>query len=435
MELERDLRGIRETLTELGCDHAYVKVLGANNNSKQQIYLGADLRDLNWLPKGPLVQSAGTSKKASAGGPIVSCAVDFWWLTDEGPRSAPHAQLIAYPQYPEVRLSGLLRGANGAPSDLLDINRRGKEPGRVLVLAPWRHKSVIGLLVGPETELARFLTGLVENEEGLLGFWSLEEGATERTLDTVLRELGDLSRAGWIGGQRMRPDGLIVPYNAPNAGGYTLEASLGVPSNADRGSDIPGVGELKQLAQGSGRVTLMDMPPLGGAFCELDRESFFQRFGKANCAGTQFHFTVAKRRGYRFDYDAEWRQPPGLGEAMFLLRRADEVVASWPLAHVAEHWARKHSRTILVRSESRRGDGGNREFRYSSAVQVFEGARLANLTRAVEEGKLGVDPGCWIKRKVDGSWTDGKVRFGFRIHPRHLPNLYERHLVVDTSKL
>ena len=72
------------------------------------------------------VRSDGTG-----GSPTIKAAVSLSWLGDNGQLvPAPGAQLILYPAYPEVRLSGFLRGCSVAPSEAMRpipaTNRRYK---------------------------------------------------------------------------------------------------------------------------------------------------------------------------------------------------------------------------------------------------------------------------------------------------------------------
>jgi len=419
------------TLSRLGCDRAYFKILGPNNNSKQQIYLAGDLRELSWMPHGPLAQSLGSSRRSGPSDLIIHSPLNLLWLTADGPKRAPYAQLVAYPQYPEVRLSGLLRGSEGAPRELLQIDRRGKEAGRILLLAPRRSGDVIAVLVGPETGVAAHVRGLSSQTEDLIGCWIFGDRSGARTLDSLLADLAGVVAQGWIQGERMRPDGTLVPCNAPNAGGYTLEARLGTPSNADPGGDVEGVGELKQIRRSATKVTLMDVPPLSGAYCDLNGIEFFKRFGRETKSGQRMDFTFARSRGHRFEYH---RGCPdcGLSDA-FQLWSGPDLVGEWPLAHIADHWSRKHSRTVVVRSEMARDRSGLQHFRFLPVVSVHEGARLGRLVNATQAGRLGVDPGCRVERRPNGDWGRVKTRFGFRIHPRHLPELYERTDTVDLS--
>ena len=52
--------------------------------------------------------------------------VRFFWLDEEVLHPAPNAQLILYPKYPEVRMSGFLMGCSKAPSELMRQRLEGE---------------------------------------------------------------------------------------------------------------------------------------------------------------------------------------------------------------------------------------------------------------------------------------------------------------------
>ncbi len=123
---------IRAMFVDRGCDAVFRKVLAPNDNTKNQIYLAGDLTEIARIPSGPIGIHAGTSTKRRApGASIFRAPLDLVWITDLGAVPAPEAKLIYYPQYPEVRASGLLRRACPAsvPSDLGDRSRRERHPG------------------------------------------------------------------------------------------------------------------------------------------------------------------------------------------------------------------------------------------------------------------------------------------------------------------
>ena len=109
----RDLDAIRRLFADAGCHRLLVKApLAENDNSKNQVYFGPDFDALNLIPnKGVRPDPDNSTLKA---------ALDFEWLDSDGGRHpAPNAQLVLYPQYPEVRFSGFLRGCHGGPNDLM----------------------------------------------------------------------------------------------------------------------------------------------------------------------------------------------------------------------------------------------------------------------------------------------------------------------------
>ena len=106
---ELDLATLKHVMRSGGAKQLYLKRLAENDNSKNQIYLGPDLTALNILPNGPLESDPQKPK-------LLKSPVHFSWITAAGNVTrAPGAQ--PYPQYPEVRFSGFLKGSRGAPDD------------------------------------------------------------------------------------------------------------------------------------------------------------------------------------------------------------------------------------------------------------------------------------------------------------------------------
>src|SRR5947209_5977292 len=87
-----------------GCKRLYIKELAENDNSKNQVYLGPDFQAVNILPNTGIYAEPGKEG-------LMKANLDFAWINGEGHLNiAPHAKLILYPQYPEVRFSGFLLG-------------------------------------------------------------------------------------------------------------------------------------------------------------------------------------------------------------------------------------------------------------------------------------------------------------------------------------
>ena len=101
-----NLRDIQRLFADVGCTRLYAKLLADNDNSKNQIYFGQDFKALNLFPNDGI--AAAESGKS---GSIFKAKLQFKWLLEDGATVPAHgAQLILYPQYPEVRFSGFLRG-------------------------------------------------------------------------------------------------------------------------------------------------------------------------------------------------------------------------------------------------------------------------------------------------------------------------------------
>ncbi len=135
-------------LRERGCLRVFAKPLAANDNSKNQVYFGGGFHALNVVPYGDALASR------SGKGTVFKAPVDFWWLSSDGKAcQAPGAQLILYPQYPEVRFSGFLHGCSEAPSSLM----ASREEGRVLVFGTRSDGRVFAWVGSSESAVARNL--------------------------------------------------------------------------------------------------------------------------------------------------------------------------------------------------------------------------------------------------------------------------------------
>ena len=119
----------------LGTSRVFFKLLAENDNSKQQIYLGANFEVLTFFPHGTI------TAYPMLGEPNFKAPLEFYWTDPDSVERAHGAQLILYPQYPEVRLSGFLAGTRTAPSkDLQPVpkNLRKGLDGRVMISEPHR---------------------------------------------------------------------------------------------------------------------------------------------------------------------------------------------------------------------------------------------------------------------------------------------------------
>jgi hypothetical protein len=131
------------------------KRLAENDNSKQQIYLGHGFDALNLVPFGDVTSDSSTKQ------PIMKAALALSWLDEEGRAApAPGAQLVLYPQYPEVRMSGFLRGCPTAPARLMrpvpkEQRRYNNGPdGRLLFLALLPSREIVSYIAPAGSAIA-----------------------------------------------------------------------------------------------------------------------------------------------------------------------------------------------------------------------------------------------------------------------------------------
>src|SRR3989344_8378397 len=148
-ERELEFPKLKAMMAAAGVTQLYFKVLAPNDNSKNQPYFGSDLSALNIFPAGNLVASDSISGKKSLkpGRKKFTAPLSFSWMDAQGGIApALGAQLILYPQYPEVRFSGFLRQCEKAPIELMDPTKRGRESGRVLFMGVTKSGNIIGYL-------------------------------------------------------------------------------------------------------------------------------------------------------------------------------------------------------------------------------------------------------------------------------------------------
>ena len=215
-----------------GCTEIYVKSLSANDNSKNQVYFGGNFEMINVLP----VSNIETVEVGDWRRERFKARLDFAWLDDDGNKfQAPHAQLILYPKYPEVRFSGFLLGCKNAPSDLMT----NRIPDRLLFISVDKNGKTLGYVSAAESEVAIEFYQLKDLwEHGVFHVIELPQVANNRS--TLLSELCRIHNKGWIDSKRLDSESKILPCKSPNCGGYTLEAELGVTPNGYSEPDFMG---------------------------------------------------------------------------------------------------------------------------------------------------------------------------------------------------
>jgi hypothetical protein len=432
------LDALRRMMADNGATRLYAKFLAPNDNNKNQPYFGGDLSSINILPfSTPILDPVHKNLKAR---------LNFAWLDREGRAyPAPNAQLIVYPQYPEVRFSGYLDGCDREhrPSRLLGSRRI---PGRVLFLGVGGGDRILGYVVGPESALATEVGALRELEHvGVFVRIPLGDVDDDKTANrrVLLAELCRVSRIGWIGSKRLQSDGSVISYHAPNGGGYTLEAELGVRPNGYSKPDFRGW-EVKQHAvsnldgESSALITLLTPEPSEGFYVSAGVIPFVQRYGYADpVRANRINFGGAFRNGVRVErakltmrllgYDAEKHRIADPSGGIALIGDNGEEAAVWRYADLIDHWKRKHSSAVFVASASR--PGPPREYRYSSRVRLGVGTTFDRFIGAIARGVIVYDPG--IKVENVSAQPRTKRRSQFRVRSRDLPSLYEVVEEVD----
>ena len=438
---------VRSTLVALRCETVLIKPLKRNNNSKNQIYLAPSINHLVGLPLGEPIPNPRTSQKQGGiAGSLFSIPLRFSWLSPSGVVRAPHAKLCDYTQYPEVRFSGFLKGCADPPSYLMATEKRGTEEGRVLLIGVSRSTNEsYGLVVPATVPLNRAIEDVPAEQQGVLKVWTLAAETQTNSRELLLQRLCEISRRHWIEGKRLTRNGLIS-YLARNGGGYTLEAELGIVSNANAGPDFYGW-EVKQHCVGSllrpksGTVTLFDVAPDGGSYTELGATEFAKRHGRPRSSGDRFDFTGKHKASTRASSTGLHLEVRGLDDfgidpmgGVELVDDAGLRAMSWTFSKLLGHWNRKHAQAVFIGSENRdlvENGSRTREYRYGSTVELGTGTDFSRFLSGIANGTIAFDPGLNAKLASTGDWKS-HARFPFRISSRNLKSLYTNFEKTET---
>lgn len=431
-----DIQRLKEIFRKLGVVRLYAKELASNDNSKNQIYLAGDFSALHEIPHGNLAPTR------TQHGVNLKAPVKLWWIDHQGEAwAAPNAQLILYPQYPEVRLSGMLQGAKWAPSEII----ASRASGRILVVGTTSDGRVYAAAASSNSALRRSLA----HEESIGNVGALSELRFERiqTRITLLSTLASIAAKGWIDSKRLDRYGTTLPCNAPNCGGFTLEAELGIRPNSVSGPDFLGW-EIKQhgvrnLARpASGVLTLMTPEPDGGDYKKFGPTAFVERYGYDDKRGRSHRrnfggiYKVGKpvaSTGLTLGiagFDANKRSIIDAGGSIVLLTARDRVAASWSFTTLLNIWTRKHAQAAFIPSLSRAARIP--QYRYGASIHLGMGTDFVRFLVSVAAGCVYYDPG--IKLENLDSKPRLKRRSQFRVNFRDLDALYASFKLVNTAE-
>ena len=410
---------------DLGAERVFCKNLSENDNSKQQIYLGGSFEALSFFPHGDI--SAYAELKL----PNFKAPLELYWVNNESIEQAAGTQLILYPKYPEVRLSGFLKGCKNAPAEHLQQvprkMRRGTD-GRVLVFGTTKEKRTLAYLAPENTPISIELLEKFAHEppNGLFLELTMPVGSVQNKAN-VLAALSRIHAAGFHDSCRRNKQGLVIPYKASNGGGYTLEALLGITPNGKSEPDYLGW-EIK--GHSSNRVTLMTPEPNGGFYGERGAKEFVERYGHDAKEGNMY-FTGGHKVGVRCASTGMTLQVAGFDPAnpklfdvrgsVILVDASGNEAASWAFAQLLTHWNRKHAFAAYVRYTTQKAPIA---YRYETPVLMGEHTDFYKYLKALCAGAIIFDPGSKvIKAKTAQSTV--KARSQFRINTNDLSMLYE----------
>lgn len=437
------LSGLIQMMQAAGVETLYAKKLAPNDNSKNQVYLGGDFSSLNIIPYDNVYTDAddiADSKRDRA-----KAKISFFWLHDDGKLNvAPHAQLILYPKYPEVRLSGFLLGCQKAPSEIM----RSREDGRILFLGICKTGQIIAYATPQNTSLAKEVYESNNTEETgvFLRIPFNQEGSD--TKEQLLKALKEIYEMNWVDSQKLNKYGAVIPYAAQNGGGYTLESLLGISPNGYSEPDYLGW-EIKQYGvrnfekySAKSPVTLMTPEPSGGEYQELGIQRFMEKYGYADRSGKHDRLNFGGIYKYNGKanhltnlklalegYDVTSRKISDMTGGIVLLSADDNIAAKWEFSGILEHWNRKHSKAAYIPSLFQTPPP---EYAYGSKILLCEQTDFSLFLEAIINSNLYYDPAIKLEN-ASSEKPKIKKRSQFRISHKMLGTLYKKSEYIDLT--
>lgn len=423
------LEALLDCMSHLGAKHVYCKFLAENDNTKQQIYLGKSFDVLKLLVFGDIRTEPGGER------PNFKASVPLFWLDGYGNFvQAPGAQLILYPDYPEVRLSGFLRGCANAPSHLLQPVQKelrqfnnGRD-GRVMFFGVTDNE-IYTYLAAAGTPLAAEIHAK-ELPPPLPQAGTLQEIVRNAALnprDVLLTMLREIHAKGWHRSQRLNKFGTLQPYEASNGGGYTLEALFGIIPNGRSAPDYLGW-ELK--AYSGSRITLMTPEPDAGFYGEHGVEAFLRKYGRP-LFNDVIYFTGSHKAGIPsptsghtltlVGYNHNTKKVTDVSGGIRLLAPDGVVSAEWTFGGLIEQWGRKHAAAAYIPYS--KSITLPPQYKYDSPILMGEGTDFSLFLSALATGNIVYDPAPKLMY-ANGPKSSTKARSQFRMNVKELHRLY-----------
>jgi hypothetical protein len=438
------LASLQQAFFGNGSGRLLLKKLARNDNSKNQVYLGSNFQSLNIIPNKGVTTDTGTegSKRNR-----FKALVDLWWLDGTGALCpAPNAQLILYPKYPEVRMSGFLAGTEFAPSEMMTSRKHG----RLLFFGIRNDGRIIGHVTSPENPIRNEIKNLKGcSEDGV--FIEIPSGGAGDETDTrtaLISMLKSIHGAGWIDSVRLDTHGATLPCRSSNCGGYTLEAQLGITPNGYAEPDYLGW-EVKQHGvkkldkpHSGGPITLMTPEPTAGLYKENGIEYFVREFGYPDRMGRpdRLNFGGVHKSGQRTDitgltmildgYDQEKGKIEDSAGGIKLVDDIGREAATWLFADMMTHWNRKHAKAVYIPSLSRKNP---QQYHYGGTVDLGEGTDFLRFLQAMASGMVYYDPGIKLENASQPK-VKIKRRSQFRVKPANLHCLYHTMSEVNITE-
>lgn len=431
---------------DLGMKRVIIKRLSANDNSKNQLYLGGGFESAQVFPHEAIIPDKSRSERSE---PKFKAKLNFRWVDSSGRlEPAPFAQLILYPKYPEVRFSGFLQGCRFNLTELMGVTARIE--GRLLIWGIGDGKNIVGHVVSPDNPAVNEFKKIMRYSENetlvILNIFSLGESSR----DKLLRKLKEIHYKGWIRGARLTSGGTRIDYFSSNAGGYTLEAEFGITPNGYAEPDFE-IWELKQYGVSrfdriqSKPITLLTPEPTGGVYVEKGVKEFINEYGYMDRTGrmNRKNFGGVHKVGLKHistgltmqlaGYDSENQKITDADGSLILIDAKENIAALWSFSSLMDHWNRKHQHAAYIPSKKKR-EGRVVYYAYGYDIQLGEYTDFLRFLASLNSGSIYYDPAI----KWEGMGTDResvKRRSQFRVNTTRLQNLYRTFELVNLSEI
>jgi MvaI/BcnI restriction endonuclease family len=438
------LRQLVDLMRKHGAMRIYAKRLAQNDNSKNQVYLGGDFSSLNIIPHGDIFTddaSAAGSKRDRA-----KAKLELFWVDAHGKYLAPDASLILYPKYPEVRMSGFLKGCQNSPSSIM----ASRDIGRVLFIGTTLSGAILAHAVEAQNAIVNELNSQDFQQLGVFLDIPADLDRKADTRSLLLAELRRIYEMHWVMSQKLLKGGVKAPYSASNGGGYTLEAELGITPNGDADPDYLGW-EVKQYGVNDfnrfspkSPVTLMTPDPTGGFYKDNRLAGFVKRYGYPDksgvpdrinfggiyACGKNYHVNTGLRMSL-VGYDDISEKITDINGSVQLVDRHSEVAAEWKFTAMMQHWNRKHAQAAYVPSMFRTPPP---EYSFGPQILLCEQTDFILFLKGFARGVVYYDPGIKLEN-ASTPQAKGKGRSQFRIKHSSITNMYHRHEIVDLKAI
>lgn len=430
-----NLQNLKKIFAGKGCKKLYVKRLSPNDNSKNQVYLGGSFEILNIFP----ISEIKTEEAGDWNRERFKASINFSWIREDGNvYPAPNSQFILYPKYPEVRFSGFLARCENPPSELMTQ----RLADRLLFLSISEKGEILGFVTTPDSEIAQEFNSIPFDEE--IGIFKvIDLPITVNNKQRLLEELYRIYELDWITSKRLDSSGNVLPCNASNCGGYTLEAELGITPNGYSEPDFLGW-EVKQFGVAnfkrinSSVITLMTPEPTDGFYKTEGTDKFLLKYGYADKTGREdrINFGGIHKAGIRHNstnlelqligFDLESGKIRNTNGRIALVDTDGIETACWSFSSMLLHWNRKHNQACYVPSLSENNEV--RKYKYGNQIILGMGTDFQLFLKQMAIGNIYYDPG--IKMENVSTKPKIKKRSQFRMKSQFLGNLYKENEIV-----